>query len=83
MTTLALVRSAQGRPAEAEELLREALALLEGTDFRLLEIQPLVALAEFLRSRDRGAEAGALEARLPDPIPGWLGREDARSPAPV
>ncbi len=83
MTTLALVRSAQGRPAEAEELLREALALLEGTDFRLLEIPPLVALAEFLRSRDRGAEAAVLEARLPDPIPAWLGREDARSPAAV
>ena len=83
MTTLALVRSAQGRPTEAEELLREALALLEGTDFRLLEIPPLVALAEFLRSRDRGAEAAVLEARLPDPIPAWLGREDARSPAAV
>ena len=83
MTTLALVRNAQGRPDEAEQLLRDGLALLEGTGLRLIEIAPLVALAEFLRVRDRGAEAAELEARLPEPIPAWLGSEDARSPAAV
>jgi tetratricopeptide (TPR) repeat protein len=83
MTTLALVRSAQGRHDEAEQLLRDSIALLDGTGFQLLEITPLVALAEFLRARDRPTEAAEIEARLPEPIPAWLGREDARSPATV
>jgi tetratricopeptide (TPR) repeat protein len=74
--TLGLVRAAQGRDADAEALLREALALLEGTDFRLLEVEALVPLARFLRSRDRCDEAEKLEARLPARIPGWLGATD-------
>ena len=78
LTTFALVRAAQGRAAEAEALLREGLALLDGTGFKLLEIEPIAALAEFLRAHDRPAEAAELDARLPDPIPAWLGRQDAR-----
>jgi tetratricopeptide (TPR) repeat protein len=81
MTTLARVRTAQGRHGEAEQLLNEGLGLLEGTGFKLIEIAPLVALADFLRARDRVAEAEEIEARLPEPIPGWLGSEDARAPA--
>jgi class 3 adenylate cyclase/tetratricopeptide (TPR) repeat protein len=81
MATLARVRAAQGRSEEAEQLLNDGLALLDGTGFRLLEIVPLVALVEFLYSRERGAEAAELEARVPDPIPAWLGAEDARTPA--
>jgi tetratricopeptide (TPR) repeat protein len=79
MATLARVRAAQGRHAEAEELLREALGLLEGTGFRLLEIGVLVALADFLRAHDRDDEACEVEARIPEPVPAWLGSEDARS----
>ena len=75
--TLGLVRAAQGRDDEAEALLRAALALIEGTDFRLLEVESLVPLARFLRARDHGDEALALEARLPVRIPGWLGASDA------
>jgi hypothetical protein len=81
MTTLGHVRSAQGRLEEAEKLFRESLALLEGTCFHLLVVAAIVPLADFLRAHDRTAEAAELEARLPDPVPGWLGREDARIPA--
>jgi class 3 adenylate cyclase/tetratricopeptide (TPR) repeat protein len=79
--TLGLVRAAQGRDAEAEELLRESLSLLEGTDYRLLEVASLVAVARFLRSRGRDGEAGELEARLPERVPGWLTTADAIIPA--
>jgi class 3 adenylate cyclase/tetratricopeptide (TPR) repeat protein len=75
--TLGLVRAAQGDDVEAEVLLRESLSLLEGTDFRLLEVEALVPLIRFLRLRGRCDEALELEARLPDAIPGWLGVTDA------
>jgi len=78
MSTLGLVRAAQGRDEEAEQLLRDAVALLEPTDYRLLEVAALVALRRFLRTRGRDDEALELEARIPEPVPGWLGSEDAR-----
>ncbi|MDX6512528.1 MAG: hypothetical protein QOE36_2032 [Gaiellaceae bacterium] len=81
--TLGLVRAAQGRDEEAEALLRESLSLLEDTDYKLIEVQAIVALARFLRSRDREREAEELEMRLPERIPGWLGSADARSAARV
>jgi len=81
MTTLGLVRAAQGRDEEAELLLRDAVALLESTDYRLLEVAALVALTRFLRARGRDEEAAELDARIPEPVPGWLGSEDARVPA--
>jgi len=61
---LGLVRSAQGRDAEAELLLREAVDLLAATDLRNSEPEPLAALAEFLRGRGRADEAAALEERI-------------------
>ena len=76
-TTLGLVRAAQGRDAEAEELLRESFSLLVDTDYRLLEVAARVSLVRFLRGSGRDAEAAELEAGLPDPVPGWLGSEDA------
>ena len=82
-TTLGLVRAAEGTDTEAEALLRAGLALYDGTGHRLLEAQAIVSLAEFLRSRARTDEAAELEARLPDPVPGWLGTADARTTAPV
>src|SRR5439155_24130338 len=78
MSTLGLVRAAQGRDEEAEQLLRDAVALLEPTDYRLLEVAALVALTRFLRARSRDEEAVELETRIPEPVPGWLGSEDAR-----
>jgi tetratricopeptide (TPR) repeat protein len=77
-TTLGLVRAAQGRDAEAEMLLRKAVAMYEGTDYRLLQAEADTALARFLRSRGRADEACEIEGRLPDPVPGWLGTADAR-----
>ncbi|HXG77705.1 MAG TPA: tetratricopeptide repeat protein, partial [Gaiellaceae bacterium] len=75
---LGLVRAAQGRDEEAESLLREALALLEPTDFRRVELEPLAALAEFLVARGRHEEAEPLLARLGSALPGAaLGRADA------
>jgi class 3 adenylate cyclase/tetratricopeptide (TPR) repeat protein len=61
---LGLVREAQGRDAEAELLLREALDVLAATDLRNGEPEPLAALARFLRERGRDDEAAVLEERL-------------------
>ncbi|HST19420.1 MAG TPA: AAA family ATPase [Gaiellaceae bacterium] len=77
MTTLGLVRAAQGCDEEAEALLRDAVGLLDGTDYRLLEAEARVGLARFLRARNRLEEAAEVELRLPDPVPGWLGTADA------
>ncbi len=56
---LGVVRAAQSRDEEAEQLLREAVAILRPTGFRRHEIDPLTALAGFLRERGRDAEAAA------------------------
>jgi class 3 adenylate cyclase/tetratricopeptide (TPR) repeat protein len=65
-TTMALgvVRAAQGRDEEAEHLFREALARIEGTDFRRNELELLEVLVGFLRDRGRTEEAAPYEARL-------------------
>ena len=83
MTTLGQVRAAQGRDTDAEQLLRESLAMLADTDYRLLAVAARVALARFLQAAGRDAEAVELEADLPSRLPGWLGSEDALSVAPV
>jgi hypothetical protein len=57
--------------------------MLEGTDYRLLEAEARVALIRFLRTRGRVDEAAAIEALLPERVPGWLGTADAHVPAPV
>jgi class 3 adenylate cyclase/tetratricopeptide (TPR) repeat protein len=54
---LGLVRAAQHRDEEAEALLREADAILRPTGFRSYRVEPLQALAAFLRSRGRDDEA--------------------------
>jgi ATP/maltotriose-dependent transcriptional regulator MalT len=82
-STLGLVRAAQGCDEEAEALLRESLGMLEGSDYRLLEAEARVALIRFLRGRGRVDEAAAVEAGLPERVPGWLGTADAHVPAPV
>jgi class 3 adenylate cyclase/tetratricopeptide (TPR) repeat protein len=63
---LGLVRGAQGRDEEAEELLREAYDSIEASEHRLHQVEALESLAQFLRERDRDDEAADLEARRED-----------------
>jgi tetratricopeptide (TPR) repeat protein len=61
---LGLVRAAQRRDAEAEQLLREAEEILRPTGYRRHRIAPLEALAGLLRSRGREDEAREVEEAL-------------------
>ena len=61
---LAIVRAAQRRDAEAEELFGSALERAEAGPFRLVEHETLERYARFLRERGRDAEAEPLEDRL-------------------
>jgi len=61
---LGLVRAAQGRDDEAELHLREAIEIIEQTECRNSEPEPLAALESFLRERGRETEAAELKERL-------------------
>ena len=61
--SLGMVRAAQGRDEEAEELLRAAVDTVSETHFREHEWELLEPLAQFLRARGREEEAEALEER--------------------
>ena len=65
-TTFALgvVRAAQGRDDDAEELFSSALGRAEAGPFRLIEREALERYAHFLRDRGRDEEAEPLEERL-------------------
>ena len=65
--SLALVRTAQGRDAEAEALMREAWERVDGTGYRSLEAWILTRLDQFLRERDRAD--GAVAERLAELSP--------------
>jgi len=62
-TTLALgvVRAAQGRDEEAEQLMREAVDA--AASFKLFAIEPLWTFSQFLKERGREEEAAPYEAR--------------------
>jgi class 3 adenylate cyclase/tetratricopeptide (TPR) repeat protein len=66
---LAQVRAAQGRDEEAETLFNEAVEILSGSEHCRILLDVLPPYAEFLRARDRDAEALALEARLAERVP--------------
>jgi class 3 adenylate cyclase/tetratricopeptide (TPR) repeat protein len=68
-TALALVRGAQGRDAEAEELFCAAIELARGSELRLYELHPLEHLTAFLRDRGREEDAATYEARLAELTP--------------
>jgi hypothetical protein len=63
---LGIVRAAQGRDEEAESLLREAVAVVDGKPLLLIRRELVVALTRFLRERDRVDEAEEYEAELAD-----------------
>jgi hypothetical protein len=58
------VRARQGKDAEAETLLREAVGILEQTEYRRGLREALEVLAIHLRDRGREAEAELFEERL-------------------
>jgi class 3 adenylate cyclase/tetratricopeptide (TPR) repeat protein len=64
LTALAAIRAAQGRGGEAEELLRSAISLAQGSNLRLFELHPLERLVDVLRRGGRDDEAAAYEARM-------------------
>jgi class 3 adenylate cyclase/tetratricopeptide (TPR) repeat protein len=58
---LGIVRAAQGRDEEAEQLLREAYATVIETDHRKTQDETVEALCQFLRDRGREDEAAELD----------------------
>jgi class 3 adenylate cyclase/tetratricopeptide (TPR) repeat protein len=62
--SLGVVRAAQGRDNEAEELFRSALERAEDSPFRLIERETLERYVRFLNERGREDEAAPLEDRL-------------------
>ena len=69
MTALAIIRGAQGRDAEAEELFLSAVAMARESDLALIELHPLEHLITFLRGRGRDDDAAGYEARLAELAP--------------
>jgi tetratricopeptide (TPR) repeat protein len=67
---LGVVRAAQGRDAEAEELLRDAVDAFVESGFRFAELQALEELSRFLRDRGRDDEATPYEERAFELAPG-------------
>ena len=63
---LGIVRAAQGRADEAELLLREAVAVVDGKPLLLIRRELVGALARFLRDQGRIGEAEEYEAELGD-----------------
>ena len=67
--SLAMVRAAQGRHDEAEQLFRESIDTVSGTDFHEVVYETLKPFAQFLRERGREDEALALEERRAELVP--------------
>jgi tetratricopeptide (TPR) repeat protein len=74
VTTAALgvVRAAQGRYEEAQELLVKALELARSSDQKVMELSPLTHLARLMRERGLDEEAAIYEARLAELSPSDL-----------
>src|SRR5215210_2126231 len=66
---LAQVRAAQGRDEEADSLFGEAVEVLSDSEHCRILLDILPPYAEFLRAREREADAVALEARLAERVP--------------
>jgi ATP/maltotriose-dependent transcriptional regulator MalT len=66
---LGIVRAAQGRDAEAEQLMHEAVGEMRRGDFRALERWGLRHVVEFHRARGGGEAARPYEERLAELAP--------------
>ena len=66
---LAQVRAVQGRDEEAETLFGEAVEIISGSEHCRILLDILPPYAEFLRAREREADALELEARLAERVP--------------
>jgi tetratricopeptide (TPR) repeat protein len=66
---LAQVRAAQGRDEESETLFGEAVEIITGSEHCRILLDILPPYAEFLRAREREADALELEARLAERVP--------------
>jgi tetratricopeptide (TPR) repeat protein len=67
--TFAVVRAAQGRDEEAEELFRSALEQTRTRGFAILELEVLERFVAFYRERGREDDAVDYEARLAELVP--------------
>ena len=76
---LGVVRAAQGRDAEADQLLRDSVDAFVESGLRFAELQALDELSTFLRARGRDDEAAVYEERARELAPGT---EPAASSAP-
>jgi tetratricopeptide (TPR) repeat protein len=68
-TAMAVVRHAQGRDPEADELFRSALGLAQESEFKVLELEPLERFVRFLKEREDLEAASLYEARLAELAP--------------
>jgi tetratricopeptide (TPR) repeat protein len=75
--TLALVRAAQGRDDEAEALFREAIEILERSEYTRFLSEPLKAIIQFFEERGRVEDAVAFEERLAELRAGAMPEETA------
>jgi class 3 adenylate cyclase/tetratricopeptide (TPR) repeat protein len=69
LTALAIIRGAQGRDGEAEDLFLSGITLARESDLRLYEMHPLEHLVKFLRAQGRDDDAAIYEARLAELAP--------------
>jgi predicted ATPase/class 3 adenylate cyclase len=75
--TLAMVRAAQGRDDEAEALFREAIDILERSEYTRFLSEPLKAIIQFLEERGRMEDVLAFEERLAELRAGAVPEETA------
>jgi predicted ATPase/class 3 adenylate cyclase len=75
--TLAMVRAAQGRDDEAEALFREAIEILERSEYTRFLSEPLKAIIQFLEERGRLEDVVGFEERLAELRAGSVPEESA------